>query len=54
MFDLKKIKEHFKRHKVAYCCGTTAVVTAGITWLVVRGRYATLLSRVDGPETIDT
>ena len=34
----EKIKNHIKKHKVIYVCGTTAVVTAGITYLVVRDR----------------
>jgi hypothetical protein len=39
---VEKIKQHFRDHKVAYSCGATAIVTAGITVVVMRGRYAGL------------
>lgn len=44
------VKEHIKRHKVAYSCGVTAVVTAGITCLIMKGRHAELLSGSDTAE----
>jgi len=37
---IEKIKNHIQDHKVAYACGATAVLTAGITYLVVRSNAA--------------
>lgn len=52
---IEKIKEHIHRHKVAYSCGATAVVVAGITCVVMRGRYEALANGgAYGPKTIDT
>lgn len=35
----EKVKQHFKKYKVAYSCGVTAVVVAGITWLIMRDEH---------------
>lgn len=33
----EKIKEHFKKHKLAYSCGAAALAGAGFTYLIMRG-----------------
>lgn len=37
---IEKIKTHIYKHRVVYSCSVTAVVVAGITFIVMRGRYA--------------
>lgn len=50
----ERIKEHFKKHCVVYSAIGGAVL-AGITMVVVRGRYETLVSNgVYGSKTADT
>lgn len=49
------MKEHFKKYKTVYIAGATGVTVAGITYLIMRGRYETLASGgVYGLETADT
>ena len=45
------IKAHIGRHKVAYSFGT-GVAIAGITCVIMRGRYAGVLRVPDGSERI--
>ena len=51
---IEKIKQHVKDHEVAYACGATAVITAGITFLIMKGCGAAAIVGADGPETADT
>ena len=52
--SFERIKNHIKKHKVAYSIGA-AVVIAGITYAIMRGRIeARALCRACGPETADT
>ncbi len=37
---IERIKAHINKHKVVYSCGTTAITVAGITYLIIGGRYA--------------
>ena len=45
---MSKIRDHIEKHKTAYACIATAIGVAGITTLIMRERYATLQSGVDG------
>jgi hypothetical protein len=51
---IQEIKDHVKKHKIAYSCGGTAVVTAGITCLIMKGRYEVARGEAYGLETADT
>jgi len=52
---LEKIKNHVKKHKVAYSCVATGVVVTGITTLIVRGRYVSLGNAgLNGSNTADS
>jgi len=44
-----KIKTHVKKYKTVYCCAATGIVVAGITGVIMRGRYAGVLRVPDGP-----
>jgi hypothetical protein len=49
--DEESVKEHFRKYRIAYISG--GVVTfAGITWVIMRGRHAGVLSVPDGLETV--
>lgn len=54
MSKRKKIKKHFRKNKQLYIGLGIGLGVAGITWLVMRERHATLLSRVDGSKTADS
>jgi hypothetical protein len=48
-------KTHFDKYKAAYFVGGSAVAVAGVTCLIMRGRYETLANGgVYGPKTADT
>lgn len=47
---IEQIKEHVKKHKVAYSCGATAVVSVGITCLIMRESHAGLDAGPDWTE----
>lgn len=49
--NVDQLKAHVGRHKVAYSFGA-GVAVAGITCLIVRGRYAGFLRSPDGLETV--
>lgn len=54
MAEEHKIKEHFKKHKVAYAFAA-GVAVAGITCAIMRGRYEALADGgAYGPKTIET
>jgi hypothetical protein len=36
--QIEKVKEHVKKHKVAYSCLGTGIVVAGITYFIMRER----------------
>lgn len=46
--NIERVKTHLKEHKEAYIAGSCGIVFAGITALIMKGRYATLQSGVDG------
>jgi len=52
---IEKIKIHIEKHKMVYSCAATAVGVAGITAVIMRGRYETLaIGGVYGSKTADT
>lgn len=50
---IERIKQHVKDHKVVYACGATAVVTAGITCLVMRSSSISGGYRTSGGSLVD-
>jgi hypothetical protein len=56
---LERVRNHIKEHKIEYACAATFVITAvgvaGITALIMRGRYEALApGGAYGLKTIDT
>jgi hypothetical protein len=52
---MDRIKEHLQKYKTVYLCGATGVAVAGITTLIMRGRYEGLGNAGPyGPKTADT
>ena len=51
---IEAIKDHIDRHRVAYSCVITGIVVAGITSVIVRGRYEAAQRGAYGLETADT
>ena len=51
---MDRIKKHWEEHKTAYLCGASAVVVAGITVLIMRGRYEGFRKEPYGLQTADT
>jgi len=49
------IKEHIEKHKIRYSCIATGVVVAGITAIIMKGRYEALaIGGAYGLKTADT
>ena len=48
--SIEKVKTHFKENKRVYITG---VVVAGVTTVIMRGRYAILLRGMDGLKTAE-
>lgn len=49
---LEKIKTHVIEHKTAYISVAVGVVSAGFTYLIMRGRHAGMQSVPDGPAKV--
>ena len=50
---VSRVRTHVKKHQEAYITGSVFIAFAGITYLVMRDRHATLPSGVDGLKTAD-
>jgi len=48
------VKDHFDRNKTRYCCLVTGVVVAGITVIIMKGRYEATRGETYGLKTADT
>jgi hypothetical protein len=49
---IERVKAHFEKHKTIYYCVGTGFLTAGITAVVMRGRYAGIQRVPDGSDMI--